>query len=212
MWNEEKGFGFISPSDGGEDVFVHRTGLNEGVALVPGNSVTYEGIWDERKRKYRASNVADAPGGSGSGGADARRASTAAPQPRARSHNIVGAFADWAIHKDPMTPEGSEDGPVRHRLIVRAGAPQAPGDNRAKREEFQIVGDGDWDKRLYPAGPDKEEVVVLRPGDTGSRAANDRGKGHGRNWAVEGRPGTAFDIVFDPDERLVTCETAFSES
>jgi len=57
-WNDQKGFGFISPSEGGEDVFVHRSGLGEGMdALSPGMSVSFMPQWDEKKRKDRASDV-----------------------------------------------------------------------------------------------------------------------------------------------------------
>ncbi|EKB05827.1 MULTISPECIES: cold-shock protein [Myroides] len=31
FFNETKGFGFITPNDGGQDIFVHTTGLNERV-------------------------------------------------------------------------------------------------------------------------------------------------------------------------------------
>ena len=31
FFNEAKGFGFITPNDGGQDVFVHVTGLSEQV-------------------------------------------------------------------------------------------------------------------------------------------------------------------------------------
>ena len=30
-FNTEKGFGFITPNDGGDDVFVHQTGLTEDI-------------------------------------------------------------------------------------------------------------------------------------------------------------------------------------
>ncbi len=43
-FNDEKGYGFISPDDGSEDVFVHYTGIagNGFRSLEEGTKVTYE--------------------------------------------------------------------------------------------------------------------------------------------------------------------------
>ncbi len=43
-FNESKGYGFISPTDGGEDVFVHfRAIVGDGFkTLIEGQSVSYE--------------------------------------------------------------------------------------------------------------------------------------------------------------------------
>lgn len=43
-FNTEKGFGFIQPSDGGKDVFVHVTAVKEAglMTLDEGQQVSYE--------------------------------------------------------------------------------------------------------------------------------------------------------------------------
>ena len=59
-FNATKGFGFIQPDDGGQDVFVHisaveRAGLRE---LVEGQVVSYELVADRKTGKSSAGNLA----------------------------------------------------------------------------------------------------------------------------------------------------------
>lgn len=58
-FNSEKGYGFISPDEGGNDIFVHFTGIvMEGYkALKDAQHVTYDTETDEKTGKLRAVNV-----------------------------------------------------------------------------------------------------------------------------------------------------------
>ena len=58
-FNEQKGYGFIQPDDGGKDVFVHisaveRAGLN---GLAEGQKVGYELVTDKRSGKQSAGEL-----------------------------------------------------------------------------------------------------------------------------------------------------------
>mmetsp|Transcript_36644 Transcript_36644/g.83399 ORF Transcript_36644/g.83399 Transcript_36644/m.83399 type:complete len:132 (-) Transcript_36644:22-417(-) len=68
-WNEEKGFGFIGPDDGSEDVFCHTSSLTGGAkGLGKGDKVRFNQEFDDRKGKMRAQNVSLESGGGGGGG------------------------------------------------------------------------------------------------------------------------------------------------
>ena len=57
FFNSNKGFGFISPTDGGNDVFVHVTALERaGIhSLNEGDQVSYDVVTE--RGKLAASNV-----------------------------------------------------------------------------------------------------------------------------------------------------------
>eukprot|EP00747_Dinoflagellata_sp_TGD_P166193 gnl/TRDRNA2_/TRDRNA2_188602_c0_seq1.p1 gnl/TRDRNA2_/TRDRNA2_188602_c0~~gnl/TRDRNA2_/TRDRNA2_188602_c0_seq1.p1 ORF type:complete len:410 (+),score=87.24 gnl/TRDRNA2_/TRDRNA2_188602_c0_seq1:44-1273(+) len=61
-WLEDKGMGFITPSDGSADIFVHRSSLLDAESLMPGTPVTFEMQWDEAKNKPIARSVSTAGG------------------------------------------------------------------------------------------------------------------------------------------------------
>jgi CspA family cold shock protein len=57
MFNDDKGFGFIKPDDGGVDVFFHVSALREGDEISIGKSVTFEIGADPKSGKTKATSV-----------------------------------------------------------------------------------------------------------------------------------------------------------
>ncbi len=58
-YNDQKGYGFIQPDNGGKDVFVHATALERAGlrGLREGQKVTYELQTDQRNGKTSAVNL-----------------------------------------------------------------------------------------------------------------------------------------------------------
>merc|ERR1719148_526757 len=72
-WTNDRGFGFIAPDDGGEDLFCHFSNIVGGNALIQDGQVEFVKVYDDRKGKERAeqvtgSGVTTNEGGGGGGG------------------------------------------------------------------------------------------------------------------------------------------------
>jgi CspA family cold shock protein len=57
MFNEDKGFGFIKPDDGGGDVFFHISALREGDDIAKDKTVSFEVGVDKKSGKTKAVSV-----------------------------------------------------------------------------------------------------------------------------------------------------------
>lgn len=57
FFNDDKGFGFITPESGGQDVFVHVSALQRGGSLREGDKVNFELGQDRKTGKSKAENV-----------------------------------------------------------------------------------------------------------------------------------------------------------
>lgn len=64
-FDDAKGYGFIRPDDGGEDLFVHHTGIVGGghKSLEEGDQVTFEMV--QGRKGMQAGNVSKVSGGTG---------------------------------------------------------------------------------------------------------------------------------------------------
>jgi cold shock protein len=57
LWNEDKGFGFIKPDDGSNDVFFHVSALRAGDEIAVDKVVSFEMGTDPKSGKSKAVSV-----------------------------------------------------------------------------------------------------------------------------------------------------------
>ncbi len=58
-FNDQKGYGFIQPDQGGKDVFVHISAVEQAGmrSLAEGQKISYEIVTDKRSGKQSAGNL-----------------------------------------------------------------------------------------------------------------------------------------------------------
>ena len=102
-WNDEKGFGFVVPSGGGDDIFCHRTDIistGDRPQLARGMQVSYEvgSGRDGRARATEVANVDGTPIAEGAamqmGGGNAQRCLQPSTSYRVLTHE------DWSLRRN----------------------------------------------------------------------------------------------------------------
>jgi len=56
-WKEDRGFGFISPDDGGKDIFIHISALNGSSRRPVAGDVIYYQVAKDNRGKFKAVNA-----------------------------------------------------------------------------------------------------------------------------------------------------------
>ena len=99
-FDNDKGYGFIRPDDGGEDLFVHHTGITGGgfKSLEEGETVTYEVA--QGRKGMQAQNVSKVAGGEP---ASARRDLTVPTEVEAAARVLVEHFDPEELYRAMVT-------------------------------------------------------------------------------------------------------------
>mmetsp|Transcript_58088 Transcript_58088/g.189134 ORF Transcript_58088/g.189134 Transcript_58088/m.189134 type:complete len:458 (-) Transcript_58088:385-1758(-) len=148
----DKNFGFITPDDAGDDVFVHRGGLDKVNNLQKGDAVTFELSHDERHRKHQAHRCCRSPD-TGVG-----VSSAAEVQRVGQGHNVTGS-SRAPTDADAMATASSEAGVERdsdaHFLLLHDGdADGSAGEDSAEESEFE---EGDEEHSSDGAGANDKD-------------------------------------------------------
>jgi CspA family cold shock protein len=146
-WSSEKGYGFITPDEGGNDIFAHYSGIAmEGAQnLTEGQRVKF--VIEESSRGPRATRVTFAPG------EETSESLLQQIEEEQASQRLLGTVKWWSSTKGYgfITPDASGDDIfVHYSALVTEGFPDL---TEGQRVEFAI--------EENPKGPRAVQVVPL---------------------------------------------------
>jgi len=178
-FNSQKGYGFITPSSGGEDLFVHQSEIKaDGFrTLGEGESVAFDTV--DEGGKLKAVAVVGTGGGSGGGGKGRGRGGPAAPRKwpdgvDPSDGKQIGAVKWFNSEKGfgfIAPASGGEDLFVHQSAISAAGFRSLM---EGEEVEFKVVEERGKQKAIEVTGPKGEFVQgAPRPGG---------GRGHGGGY------------------------------
>lgn len=128
-YDEDKGFGFVSPDSGGGDVFVHARALAEGLTwLTEGDRVAYEVVSGDKGPQARDVHLVREPGPAPQRPAPAAAAGPAARDVPARAGEGVVARYDGDRGFGFITPDAGGDDLFVHVSVVIGSGPLEVGD------------------------------------------------------------------------------------
>jgi CspA family cold shock protein len=120
-YDEDKGFGFITPDAGGDDVFVHVRALSEGLTwLTEGDRVVYEVVQSDKGPQARALHLVQ--------GAAAEDAPAAPAQAPARAGEGVVARYDAERGFGFITPDAGGADLFVHTSVLNGAEPLQKGE------------------------------------------------------------------------------------
>lgn len=158
-WNEQGGFGFIQPSDHGEDVFCHVSQVLDGDgSIMEGDIVTYRREMNERKGRMQAVDVQVTSSGGGGRRRSGGRGGGRSP-PRSRSRRR-GSGRDYDVGRDRDVGRERERGRSDRDLSERYSRDRRGGGGRARRDTDDDLYEGrsrGGDRRRQEGRRDEDE-------------------------------------------------------
>eukprot|EP00931_Biecheleriopsis_adriatica_P008028 TRINITY_DN109270_c0_g1_i1.p1 TRINITY_DN109270_c0_g1~~TRINITY_DN109270_c0_g1_i1.p1 ORF type:complete len:269 (-),score=67.13 TRINITY_DN109270_c0_g1_i1:143-949(-) len=197
-WFEDRGFGFITPDGGTEDVFVHRGVLADGKSLLPESQVLFDLTYDADKKKFSATRCFGAVMAPMEEEADAsaggRRKKYTGPYCLDDPWQDLYAGADaphLRAHLDGL-PGTEPSGRPAPKAAAKAAAKSRPEPSSAEGKAEKVQ-----------ASPVEGAAAVGGTGEGAGTEAPKSSQGPGKATKEDSKPTSIYDFFEDAEEEML---------